>query len=242
MGSKSSIEWTEYTWNPVTGCTKISPGCLNCYAERMAARLSAMGQPRYRNGFEPTLHPEMLALPSRWKKPRRIFVNSMSGLFHESVPIAFIDKVFHAISNAPWHTFQVLTKRTERLRSLSDRLPWPRNLWMGVTVESIRHLPHIDDLRASGACLKFIFFEPLLGSVPAPDLDGIDWEIAGGESGPRARPMAEEWVKDIRDACVAQSVAFFFKQCGGWNKKARGRILGDRIWHEYPGEALAHCS
>jgi protein gp37 len=226
----------------VTGCTKVSEGCLNCYAERMATRLLAMGQPRYRNGFEPTMHPELLSLPSRWKKPRRIFVNSMSDLFHESVPFAFIEKVFDAITNAPWHTFQALTKRAGRLRSLSDRLPWPRNLWMGVTVESIRHLPRIDDLRASGACLKFISFEPLLGSVPAPNLDGIDWVIAGGESGPRARPMAEEWVKDIRDACVARSVPFFFKQWGGWNSKARGRQLDGRIWHEYPGGALARCS
>jgi protein gp37 len=193
-----------------------------------------MGQPRYRNGFEPTMHPEMLALPSQWKKPRRVFVNSMSDLFHESIPIAFIEKVFDAISDAPWHTFQVLTKRSGRLRSLSDRLPWPRNLWMGVTVESIRHLPRIDDLRASGASLKFISFEPLLGSVPASDLDGIDWVITGGESGPHARPMAEEWVKDIRDACVAQSVPFFFKQWGGWNSRARGRFLDSRIWNESP--------
>ncbi|OHD74921.1 MAG: hypothetical protein A2177_11150, partial [Spirochaetes bacterium RBG_13_68_11] len=191
----------------------------------MATRLHAMGQPRYGNGFAPTMHPELLTLPSRWKKPRRVFVNSMSDLFHESIPIAFIEKVFDAISDATWHTFQVLTKRSGRLRSLSERLPWPRNLWMGVTVESIRHLSRIDDLRASGASLKFISFEPLLGSVPAPDLDGIDWVIAGGESGPHARTMAEEWAREIRDACVAQSVPFFFKQWGGWNNKARGRLL-----------------
>jgi protein gp37 len=203
----------------------------------MAARLRAMGQPRYRNGFELTMHPEILTLPSRWKRPRRIFVNSMSDLFHERVPLEFIQEVFDVVHNAPWHTFQVLTKRSGRLRSLSNRLAWPPNLWMGVTVESTRQLPRIDDLCISGAKVKFISFEPLLGPISAPDLGGIDWVIAGGESGPRARPVLTEWVRDIRDACIVQSVPFFLKQWGGWRRKERGRLLDGRAWDEYPARS-----
>jgi len=234
MASKSSIEWTESTWNPITGCTKISSGCKNCYAERMAKRLHAMGQKNYRNGFKLTCHPESLDLPLRWKKPQIIFVNSMSDLFHKDVPLDFISRIFDVMSQASHHRFQVLTKRSQRLLRLNSKLTWPENVWMGVTVENAECAFRIDDLRQTGAAIKFISFEPLLGSLPDINLEGIDWVIVGGESGPRARLMAPDWVIDIRDQCVAADVPFFFKQWGGVNKKRAGRTLGDRTWDEMP--------
>jgi len=234
MAANSKIEWTECTWNPVTGCTKISPGCLHCYAERMALRLQAMGQPNYRNGFRLTPHPHMLELPLRWRQPRMIFVNSMSDLFHEDVPFDFIQQVFDAMRRAPQHCFQVLTKRSERLAQLSPKLPWPDNVWMGVTVENSDYASRLDHLRRTGAAVKFISFEPLLGPVSNIDLAGIQWAIAGGESGPGARPMRSEWVIHLRDRCVAEGIPFFFKQWGGVNKKANGRLLENRTWAERP--------
>jgi protein gp37 len=234
MAANSKIEWTECTWNPVTGCTRISMGCLNCYAERMTRRLQAMGQPNYRNGFKLTLHPHMLELPLRWRRPRMIFVNSMSDLFHEDVPLDFIEQVFSVMQQAPQHCFQVLTKRSERLAKLSPRLRWPDNVWMGVTVESEDYRFRIEHLRQTNAAVKFLSLEPLLSSLPNIDLTGIDWVILGGESGPGARPMQPEWVTDIRDQCLAAQVPFFFKQWGGVNKKAKGRRLGRRTWDQTP--------
>ena len=197
MATQSAIEWTESTWNPVSGCTKISPGCLNCYAERMAKRLKAMGQRRYRNGFAVTLHPEALDEPYRWKKPRVVFVNSMSDLFHEQIPFDFIQQVFSAMEANARHTFQVLTKRSERLRELGSLLEWSENIWMGVTIESNDYVGRAEDLRSTTAAIKFLSLEPLLGSVPDLDLRGIDWVIVGGESGPGAREMRQEWVLEI---------------------------------------------
>jgi protein gp37 len=237
MAANSSIEWTGSTWNPVTGCTKVSAGCLNCYAERMARRLQAMGQPNYRNGFGVTLHPHVVDLPLTWKSPRTIFVNSMSDLFHEKVPIAFIQKIFSVMVKAKWHRFQVLTKRSERLLKLSVMLPWTRNIWMGVTVENGSVIKRIDHLRKTAAAVKFLSIEPLLGPLPELDLTGIDWVIVGGESGPGARYMDPSWVTDIRDQCGRAGVPFFFKQWGGINKKKAGRILEGEIWNEMPAVA-----
>ncbi len=234
MATKSTIEWTESTWNPVTGCTKISTGCMNCYAERMAHRLHAMGQPNYRNGFAVTTHEHTLELPLRWRKPQAIFVNSMSDLFHKSVPTDFILKVFNVMNKAHWHRFQVLTKRADRLAQLSSRLPWTPNIWMGVTVEAEGYLTRVDHLRNTSAAVKFLSIEPLLGPVRQLDLDNIDWVIVGGESGPGARPMKLEWVTDIRDQCMRARVPFFFKQWGGTNKKKNGRSLENRTWDEMP--------
>jgi len=234
MASKSAIEWTESTWNPITGCTKISTGCKNCYAERMARRLHAMGQKNYRNGFKLTCHPESLDLPLRWKRPQIIFVNSMSDLFHEDVPLEFIQDVFTTMRQADHHLFQVLTKRAERLTDLSPVLDWPENAWMGVTVESYDYRDRIDSLRAIGAGIKFLSLEPLLDDLGELDLFGIDWVIVGGESGPGARPMAIDWVRDIRDQCLEQQVPFFFKQWGGVHKKKAGRILDGRTWDQMP--------
>jgi protein gp37 len=234
MAANSKIEWTECTWNPVTGCTKISPGCLNCYAERMARRLCAMGQPNYRNGFRPTPHPHMLDLPQHWRQSRMIFVNSMGDLFHKDVPLDFIRKVFDVMQRASQHCFQVLTKRSERLAQLSPQLPWPDNVWMGVTVENGDYAFRIEDLKQTAAAIKFISFEPLIGPVSQVSLDGINWAIVGGESGPGARPMQPEWVTDIRDRCLAEEIPFFFKQWGGVNKKAKGRSLEGRQWDEMP--------
>lgn len=234
MAANSVIEWTEATWNPVTGCTKISAGCRNCYAERMANRLQAMGQPNYINGFRVKTHEKTLSLPYKWKKPRIIFVNSMSDLFHEEVPVSFIQKVFHVMKQAQQHVFQVLTKRSENLKWLSKSLPWPDNVWMGVTVENNRHLNRIEDLRKIPSRIKFISFEPLLGPVLDINLTDIDWVIAGGESGPGARPMSPVWVEDIRDQCMAAKIPFFFKQWGGLNKKKAGRTLNGRTWDEMP--------
>lgn len=230
----SSIEWTESTWNPVTGCTKISPGCKHCYAHRMAMRLQAMGQKNYRNGFAVTLQPHMLELPLQWKKPQRIFVNSMSDLFHPEVPEDFILKVFDVMGRAYWHQFQVLTKRSERVLELDHKLPWEPNIWMGVSVENERYASRIDDLRKTHAHIKFLSLEPLLGPLPKLKLRGIDWAIAGGESGPGARPMPAQWVTQIRDQCLRADVAFFFKQWGGVFKKRTGRVLEGRTWDEMP--------
>lgn len=232
--AQSKIEWTESTWNPVTGCTKISPGCKNCYAERMALRLQAMGQANYANGFELTLHENMLERPLQWKKPQLIFVNSMSDLFHQDVPLEYIQRVFAVMQRAYWHHFQVLTKRSQRLMELSDQLPWPDNVWMGVSVETERYTFRIDHLRSTGAKVKFLSLEPLLGPLPGLKLDGIDWVIVGGESGPGARPIQEEWVTNIRDQCVQSNVPFFFKQWGGINKKKTGRLLDGRTWNQLP--------
>lgn len=234
MGTKSRIEWTESTWNPVTGCTKISPGCAHCYAERMAERLRAMGQANYRNGFELTLQPHMLEVPLRWKTPQRIFVNSMSDLFHEDVPLDYIHKVFDVMGRAHWHQFQVLTKRSERLMQRSPQLDWRANIWMGVSVESQKYAFRIDHLRNTDALVKFLSIEPLLGAIECLDLRGIDWVIVGGESGPGARPMRREWVIDIRRQCRAARVPFFFKQWGGVNKKRNGRILYGKTYDEFP--------
>ena len=234
MATKSRIEWTESTWNPVTGCTKVSPGCKHCYAERLAARLQAMGQPNYRNGFELTLHEHVLEKPLDWKKPQTIFVNSMSDLFHCDVPLDFIQRAFDVMCRAHWHRFQVLTKRAERLLELSPQLHWTPNIWMGVSVETEAYVQRIAQLRETGAHVKFLSLEPLLGPLPGLDLAGIDWVIVGGESGPGARPIQEDWVIDLRDQCVAAQVPFFFKQWGGVNKKKNGRLLEDRTWDEMP--------
>lgn len=234
MALGSGIEWTESTWNPVTGCNKISPGCKYCYAERMAERLQAMGQSNYRNGFELTLQPHMLELPLQWKKPQTIFVNSMSDLFHQNVPLVYIQRVFSVMRRAHWHRFQVLTKRAQRLAVLDAELDWPPNVWMGVSVENADYAHRIEDLRRTGAHLRFLSLEPLLGPLGKLDLRGIDWVIVGGESGPRARPIEPQWVIDIRDQCHRASVAFFFKQWGGKNKKKTGRLLEGRTWDEMP--------
>ena len=234
MAQGSNIEWTEATWNPVTGYTKVSPGCQNCYAEKMARRLQAMGQSNYQNGFEPTLQPPMLDLPLKWSRPRTIFVNSMSDLFHTDVPLAYVRAVFDVMARACRHRFQVLTKRADRLAESSSRLPWPPNVWMGVSVESDGYLSRIDGLRASGAFIKFLSLEPLLGPLPGLELEGIDWVIVGGESGPQARPMDPAWALDLRDRCIEGNVPFFFKQWGGRNKKAAGHLLEGHVWEQMP--------
>lgn len=234
MTTKSSIEWTESTWNPLTGCTKVSPGCKHCYAERMALRLQHMGQPNYTNGFKLTLHEHALELPLRWKKPQTIFVNSMSDLFHKDVPLDFIQRVFAVMGKAHWHRFQVLTKRSERLVEISNELEWMPNIWMGVSVENQRYTHRIDHLRRSGAHVKFLSLEPLLGPLRRLDLHDIQWAIVGGESGPGARQMDPSWVLDIRDQCHNAGVAFFFKQWGGPVKKKTGRELEGRTWDEMP--------
>jgi len=238
MSDSSAIEWTEATWNPVTGCTKISIGCQNCYAERMAYRLQAMGQANYSDGFKVKTHEKVLLLPLRWKKSRTIFVNSMSDLFHEEVPVSFISKVFKIIEKTPHHIFQILTKRSDNLQKLSKCLPWPDNIWMGVTVENNKYLQRIDDLINIPARIKFISFEPLLGPITDIDLTNIDWVVVGGESGPKARPMSPSWVKHIRNQCLATNVPFFFKQWGGFNKKKAGRMLDGRTWDEMPDRNL----
>lgn len=234
MGLKTAIEWTETTWNPLTGCTKISPGCKKCYAERLAKRLKAMGQKNYRNGFKLTLHDHMLAAPLKWKKAQVIFVNSMSDLFQDEVPLDFIQRVFQTMRAAHWHQFQVLTKRSGRLLELSPLIEWPANVWMGVSVENAKYAFRIDDLRRTGAVVKFLSLEPLLGPLPNLNLTGIDWSIVGGESGPGARPIEKAWVTDIRDQCEAAGVAFFFKQWGGVNKKKTGRLLEGRKHDDMP--------
>jgi protein gp37 len=236
VANNSHIEWTDATWNPVTGCTKVSPGCKHCYAERLANRLAAMGQPNYRNGFKLTLQPHMLELPIRWRNPKRIFVNSMSDLFHEGVPTEFIERVFEVMNRATWHRYQVLTKRSGRLLELSAKLLWSGEIWMGVSVESDKYKYRIDELRETNAKIKFLSLEPLLGSLGRLNLRNIDWVIVGGESGPRARFVDPAWVTEIRDQCLESGVAFFFKQWGGVRKKQTGRMLDGRTWDQMPAD------
>jgi protein gp37 len=241
MSRHSGIEWTESTWNPVTGCTKISAGCAHCYAERMARRLQAMGHPNYANGFQLTLHEHVLEAPLAWKKPQMVFVNSMSDLFHPDVPDDFIGRVVEVMREASWHTFQVLTKRSARLMEMDKAIEWPPNVWIGVTVERQDYLFRIDDLRTTCAHIRFLSLEPLLSALPGLDVDGIDWTIVGGESGPGARPMLEEWVLDIRDRCQEANVPFFFKQWGGVRRKDAGRLLQGRTWEQKPMPAWARA-
>ena len=229
MAPDSRIEWTETTWNPVTGCTKISQGCKNCYADRMSRRLQAMGVAKYRGGFSVAVHPQALGDPLRWREPRLVFVNSMSDLFHEDVPTAFIEAVFKVMNEAHHHTFQVLTKRPSRVSAFSGRLRWAPNIWLGTSIESEQCLHRLDFLRRADARPKFLSLEPLLGPLPGLTLEGVDWVIAGGESGPGARPMHSQWVRDIRDKCVATGVPFFFKQWGGVFKKRTGRGTSSRL-------------
>ena len=234
MATNSAIEWTQATWNPVTGCTKISPGCKHCYAERMAKRLQAMGQPNYADGFSVAPHDHVLELPLTWKKARTIFVNSMSDLFHKAVPVDFVFRVFDVMRRANWHQYQLLTKRSSRLLELNPRLSWLPNVWMGVSVETQDYVYRIDHLRQTNAHTKFLSVEPLLGPLSDLDLAGIDWVIVGGESGPGARPMKAEWVTSIRDQCHQSRVPFFFKQWGGPQKKRTGRELEGRVWDDMP--------
>jgi protein gp37 len=234
MATVSAIEWTEMTWNPVTGCIKISQGCKHCYAERMAKRLKAMGSARYRDGFQPTLHHDLIDTPRKWKRSRLIFVNSMSDLFQDAVPDHFIRRVFDTMRECPQHTFQILTKRAERLRKLGASLPWPSNVWMGVSVEDARVTDRIDDLAAVPARTRFLSCEPLIGPLDHLQLDGIHWVIVGGESGPRARPMRREWVESIQRQCARAGVAFLFKQWGGVRKDTTGRELHGRTYDEMP--------
>lgn len=232
--ANSKIEWTESTWNPVTGCTKISAGCVNCYAERMAKRLQMMGQANYANGFEVTLHPHVLDYPLKWKKPQVIFVNSMSDLFHEEIPLEFIQQIFDVMVRASWHTFQVLTKRSHRLAEVAPLIHWPENVWMGVTVENADCEYRIDDLRNVPSAIRFLSMEPLLSGVEDMNLNHIDWVIVGGESGPGARPIQKQWVRNIHRQCRDANVPFFFKQWGGRNKKKAGRMLDGRVYDEMP--------
>jgi len=234
MAQASSIEWTESTWNPVTGCTKISPGCAHCYAERMAKRLRAMGQERYRNGFKVTLQPDVVDVPLHWKRPRMIFVNSMGDLFHKDVPVEFIARCFAVMQQASQHTFQVLTKRPERAAELASHLRWPSNVWMGTTVENADFLHRIDSLTEIPAAVRFLSLEPLLGPIPRLPLEGIHWVIVGGESGPAARLIEPTWALQIRNRCASQGVPFFFKQWGGVSKCLAGRELDGRHWNEMP--------
>jgi len=234
MANKSNIEWTEMTWNPVTGCTKVSQGCKHCYAERMAKRLTAMGAERYRNGFSVTLHPDLVDMPRGWRLPRVVFVNSMSDLFHDDIPLAYIQRVFSTMRDCPRHTFQVLTKRSERLAELAPHLPWPENVWIGVSVEDARVLHRVADLQSVPAKVRFLSLEPLIGPLESLPLDGIHWVIVGGESGPQARPMRKEWVKDILRQCRTAKVPFFFKQWGGTRKDLTGRELYGRTYSEMP--------
>jgi protein gp37 len=250
MANNSSIEWTEATWNPVAGCTVISPGCTNCYAMRLARRLELMGQPKYagttrisggRAKWNGTVKLDIASLdiPKRWTVGRTIFVNSMSDLFHEQIPLDFIQRVFVTMAEATQHTFQILTKRAERAAELSTKLPWPTNVWMGVSVENMDYIGRIDELRKTSAVVKFLSLEPLLGPLENLDLRGIGWAIAGGESGPTARPIEPDWVRSIRDQCLAAGVPFHFKQWGGANKKKAGRVLDGRTWDEQPAKRSA---
>jgi protein gp37 len=237
---KTKIEWTEVTWNPATGCTKISSGCKNCYAEKMAKRLKAMGVPKYKNGFELSIHPSVLAEPYSWKESKVVFVNSMSDLFHEEMPFEFIEKVFRVMNENPRHIFQVLTKRADVLAEYAHKLNWTENIWMGVTVESAPYLNRIDILRTIPAFVKFLSLEPLLSPLTGLILDGIDWVIVGGESGAGARPVQKEWVLDIMENCHRSDVPFFFKQWGGMNKKKNGRMLEGKFYSEMPKKKFAY--
>jgi len=239
MPRPTTIEWTEFTWNPVTGCSKVSEGCRNCYAERMAKRLQAMGSKRYENAFRVTLHEDLLDLPRRMRRPRVIFVNSMSDLFHESVPFEFIRDVFRTMVACPQHTFQVLTKRSGRLRDLGSSLPWAANVWMGVSVEDVRVLGRIDDLAAVPAGVRFLSCEPLIGPLDELPLRGISWVIVGGESGPGARSMRKCWVESIRRQCRDADIPFFFKQWGGVRKNLTGRTLNGRLYDAMPGVPMS---
>src|SRR5574341_99141 len=232
MALNSKIEWTEATWNPATGCSKISDGCANCYAERLAHRLKAMGNRRYANGFALTPHHDLIDLPLKWREPKFVFVNSMSDLFHEEMPLSFIQSVFKTMEKADRHVFQILTKRSHRLLEVSNKISWPSNVWMGVTVESHKYTHRISDLQRVPAKMKFLSIEPLLSHIPELPLSGIDWVIIGGESGPRCRSVQIEWVRSVRDQCVEKGVPFFFKQWGGVRKKASGRLLDGKIWSE----------
>lgn len=234
MATTTSIEWTEVTWNPVTGCTKVSAGCKNCYASRMADRLKAMGVERYKQGFKLQMHSDLIDVPRGWKKPRVVFVNSMSDLFHEDVTLSFIKKVFKTMNECPQHTFQVLTKRSDRLMRLAPKLKWTPNIWMGVSVEDERVIDRIEDLRVVPAAVRFLSCEPLIGPLCNMNLNGINWVIVGGESGPHSRPMDESWVQDILIQCQEADVKFFFKQWGGTNKKRTGRKLNKRTYDEMP--------
>lgn len=244
--NKTTIDWTEFSWNPITGCTPISPGCKNCYAKKIALEKQKKGEDKYRKGFGLTFHPSLLRKPLKWKEPKRVFVNSMSDLFHKDVPESFIMRVFWVMSLAPQHQFQILTKRSERLYGMRNDLHWWSNIWAGVSVENADYLYRIDHLRATGAKMKFLSIEPLLGPLDGMDLTDIDWVIVGGESGPGARPVKEGWVKDIRDQCIASDVPFFFKQWGGVNKKKHGCVLEGKVWEQVPeikipGEELLMC-
>ena len=237
MADGSAIEWTEATWNPVTGCSKVSPGCAHCYAETFAERWRGTPGHPYEQGFDLKLWPARLQQPLRWTRPRMIFVNSMSDLFHEDIPIDFIEEVFDVMALADHHTFQILTKRHERLDELANVLHWPDNVWMGVSIENRRFVGRADVLRNVPAAVRFISAEPLLGPLEGLGLEGIDWLIAGGESGPRHRPVREAWVCELRDRCQAEGVAFFFKQWGGFRSKTGGRTLEGRTWSEMPAPA-----
>jgi protein gp37 len=232
--AQSSIEWTEMTWNPTTGCSKISAGCKYCYAEVMTRRLEAMGIEKYKNGFKISVHEDALHIPYSWKKPKAVFVNSMSDLFHPGVPVTFIEKVFEVMNNTPQHTYQVLTKRAERLYELHHRLKWTPNIWMGVSVEDEKVTDRIDFLRETNAVVKFLSCEPLIGPLTNMNLTNIDWAIVGGESGRKARPIKEEWVLDILKQCESSNVKFFFKQWGGTNKKKAGRQLLGITYNDMP--------
>ena len=234
MSCSSRIEWTDATWNPATGCSRTSPGCDHCYAARMAARLRAMGNPRYANDFQVTLHWDKIDEPLAWRRPRRVFVNSMSDLFHEEVPLAFVRGVFATMAAAHWHQFQVLTKRARRLPLVAGELPWPSNVWLGVSIENAAYKWRADLLRQVPVAVRFLSIEPLIGPVGDLDLNAVDWVIVGGESGPGARPMDPQWVRDIRDRCLDAGVPFFFKQWGGVNRRATGRMLDGRTWDEFP--------
>jgi protein gp37 len=234
MSDRSAIEWTDATWNPVTGCTQVSPGCDHCYAMRFAERWRGIPGHPYEQGFELRLWPERLSTPLRWTQPRHVFVNSMSDLFHHRVPDEFILEVFSVMERAHWHTFQVLTKRTARMARLARSLPLPDNVWVGVSIETDRFVWRADHLRNVPAAVRFISAEPLLGPLPSLMLDGIHWLISGGESGPGCRPCDPEWVRDLRDRCGAAGVAFFHKQWGGLTPKAGGRLLDGRTWDDRP--------
>jgi protein gp37 len=232
--SKTTIEWTETTWNPTTGCTKVSSGCKNCYAEKMSKRLKAMGVKKYVNGFDLICHPNTLSDPYKWRKPRKVFVNSMSDLFHKDVPLDYIKQVFKVMNDNPKHVFQVLTKRSERLAEVADMLCWTDNIWMGVSVEDSLQKHRIDDLRQVNAKIRFLSCEPLIGDLGKMDLTGIHWVIVGGESGSNSRPIDKEWVESIHQQCIENIVPFFFKQWGGWNKKKNGRLLNGETYSEMP--------
>ncbi len=243
MGDKSAIEWTDATWNPTTGCDRVSPGCDNCYALTLAKRLKAMGQPKYQRdgdprtsgpGFGLTLHEDALDVPRGWHAPRRVFVNSMSDLFHPKVPEEFIARVFDVMAQTQQHQYQILTKRPKRAAALADRLPWSTNIWLGTSIESNQYVSRADELRRVPAAVRFLSCEPMIGPLTALDLSGIDWVIAGGESGHAARPMLPDWVRDLRERSVSARVPFFFKQWGGRTPKAGGRELDGRTWDEMP--------